>query len=210
VHATSPSLESSRWRQLGDALDAQGRAWFVRWDPMPGTDYSTIRDSAMARNLHWLATTAYPDRKIMVWAANLHIATGLQRVFSATGSALLYPNSTFLPMGDIVRTLLPGQVYAIGFVAGRGRIGAAGVHEGPVPPSTPLLEPLPGSLEALFLRTERPFLFLDLVRNTPDRSWLRAPQVARPLQHVSSMAVWPNVFDAFFFVADMEPATAAP
>ena len=210
LHTASPSLESSRWKQLGDALDAQGRAWFVRWQPVPGSDYSTIRDSAMARNLHWLATVAYPDRKLIVWAANTHIARGLHQVFHPSGNGPIYGASSFIPMGEIVSTLMPGQVYTIGFLAGQGRIGAARVHEGDVPPIAPLSRPVDGSWEALFLQTERPYLFLNLAGSSPDGAWRRAPRLARPFFYENGLAAWPNVFDAFFFVADMQPATAAP
>jgi erythromycin esterase len=211
LHTASPSLESSRWRQLGDALDAQGRAWFVFWDRTPGTDYGTIRDSAMARNLHWLATAAYPGRKIVVWAANAHIATGVQRVLNTAGTAPLYGTSSpFIPMGEIARRLLPGQVYAIGFVAGGGRTGPARVREGEVPPPSTLAAPMAASWEWLFLQTGRPYLFLNLASTAPDAAWLRGPRIARPLGYVHGLASWDQVFDGLFFLADMQPATAAP
>jgi erythromycin esterase len=209
LHTASPSLESSRWKQLGDALDAQGRAWFVFWDRPPGTDYSTIRDSAMARNLHWLATEAYPNRKIVVWAANAHIANGVQRVLNTAGTAPLYGTSSpFIPMGEIARRLLPGQVYSIGFVAGGGQTGPARVREGEAWPPSTLAPPMAGSWEWLFLRTERPYLFLNLVSTAPDAAWVRGPRIARPLGHVHGLASWDRVFDGLFFVAEMQAATA--
>lgn len=208
LQAASPSLESARWKQIGDALDAQGRAWFVYWEPVRGTDYSTIRDSSMARNLHWLATSAYPGRKIVVWAANAHIGNGVQRVLNPSGTAPLYPATSFIPMGEIARRLLPGQVYSVGFVAGGGRTGPARVREGELSPPTTLAPPMVGSWEWLFLRTERPYLFLDLVGNAPNGSWVRGPRIARPLGNVHALADWSTVFDGLFFVAQMEAATA--
>jgi erythromycin esterase len=209
LHTASPSLETSRWRQLGDALEAQGRAWFIFWTPVPGSSYSTIRDSAMARNLYWLANTAYPGRKIIVWAHNWHIANDVQNIFNLTGTAPI-SDGFFRPMGEIIRAMMPGQVYSIGFSAGGGRIGAAGVHEGDVPPIRDIGPPHTGSWEALFLQTQRPNAFLDLKGIRPGGDWIREPRAARPMHYTNSLAVWPNIFDAFFVSSEMEPATAAP
>lgn len=39
----------------------------------PGEFFGVYRDSLMAGNLKWLLNELYPDKKIIVWAANIHI-----------------------------------------------------------------------------------------------------------------------------------------
>src|SRR5215469_7848319 len=68
--------EHNFWKQFlkSAAAYAEGQRYL-------GTDslddnrlYTNVRDPQMADNLVWLARSAFPDRKIIVWAASMHLS----------------------------------------------------------------------------------------------------------------------------------------
>ena len=66
-----PAQELSFWRQYAASLASEAENhWSMRSDPKEG---SKRRDGQMAKNLVWLAREAYPQRKIIVWAASFHL-----------------------------------------------------------------------------------------------------------------------------------------
>jgi erythromycin esterase len=211
------SFETAYWAQLADALDAHGRASWAYPAGMGRTEealaaamrYMMIRDSSMGRNLIWLAREGYPGRKIVVWAANQHIAKTVASVRVPNSRVAPFPPG-YAPMGQLVRNALEREVYSIAFIAGSGRIGAAGVQSGEIPPPHDMPTPPPGSWESLFAQTKLPYLFLDLRNRQDQGAWMESERVALPLSYMYGSSSWPSVFDGFFFSAEMAPATRAP
>jgi erythromycin esterase-like protein len=118
--------------QAGDKLDPND-CWLLLLDNLIAetTEYQLlkeknrrksggIRDAMMARNLHWLAQTKYPHAKLIVWAANAHVAkfpSGNSR--SAMKQAIMGKRFT-------EDSLLLKQTYIIGFTAFEGNAGRLG------------------------------------------------------------------------------------
>ncbi len=88
------------------------------------------RDRQMAKNLKWLATEAFPNQKIIVWAANGHIVRYTKKMSKQIGSRLgdRAPNQIFKNMGtDFAKNKsLESQTYVLGFTSATGKAGRLG------------------------------------------------------------------------------------
>jgi erythromycin esterase len=74
-HERMDSLTGSAgfWYQVVCSIESQALRY---WQLVKGNEVS-VRDRQMAENLIWLAEKAYPGKKIIVWAHNVHIAKSL-------------------------------------------------------------------------------------------------------------------------------------
>ncbi len=181
-----PEMELSFWRQF-----AAGTSTLVTMLGEPGTTGS-LRDQQMARNLIWLARTAYPNRKIIVWAASSHITHNPASDWSRTS------------MGHEVRNVLGEEVYTIAFTA------AEGWWKVPTMKRPAKLEPpVAGSLEDLFVRAGFENAFVDFRRLGPDGAWLREKLIARPFGYINRQANWTEMFDGIVFTRKMTASTRA-
>jgi erythromycin esterase len=77
------------------------------------------RDQMMAKNLNWLCNAKYKDQKIIVWAANFHIAKDAGNYVKKTW------NKKFVPMGSLIAndTTLNRSIYVLGFTSYEGEAG---------------------------------------------------------------------------------------
>jgi erythromycin esterase-like protein len=81
----------------------------------------TARDAQMAANLKWLSEIKFRDEKIIVWAANYHIAKYAEAA-SSEGSTKLISMGGFFTMDS----LLLNTTYVIGFDSFSGEAGRLG------------------------------------------------------------------------------------
>jgi erythromycin esterase-like protein len=148
---------------------------------------SGIRDAMMARNLHWLSERKYPTGKLIVWAANAHVAkfpSGNSR--SAMDHAIMGKRFT-------EDSLLLKQTYIIGFTAFEGNAGRLGFKKYNVAP------PPANSFES-WIDPSFNYAFTDFKqfnRQSPDdkekfalRYWYFRNQKDR----------WTEIFDGMFFI----------
>jgi erythromycin esterase-like protein len=76
------------------------------------------RDLQMASNLEYLARIKFGDKKIIVWAANYHIAKNPEKV---SWSKQWNPKKdSLITMGDIIEQSLGNVTYSIAFICGQG------------------------------------------------------------------------------------------
>lgn len=160
-HHLSEQAQDVFWRQFAQSLRRN----------LSGEN----RDPGMAANLIWLATQLYPDKKIIVWAHNNHIATDKWMFYEAPDSfiqTMLAKQSvesigraTYL--GDVVREYFGSRVYSI------ATIPYSGTYSPEIPPAlfarpadfdkTVALAPAPPeTLEAAFNNTGRKTAFVNL------------------------------------------------
>jgi len=151
-----------------------------------------LRDQQMARNLIWLARTAYPKRKIIVWAASSHIIRNPPSDWNKT------------TMGHEVWKILGKEVYTIAFTAAEGWWKVMSVRM-----AEQLKSPAAGSLEDLFVQAGYENAFVDFRGLGPDGAWLRKKLIARPTGYVNVEANWTEMFDAMVFTKNMIGSTIA-
>jgi len=154
-----------------------------------------LRDAQMARNLDWLVNERYPTEKILVWAANNHIAKGEPTDYKNSRRPITWLGTRFLALNPANAA----QTYVLGFTSRQGtsrRVGAA--------QPTPLPAPLRNSFET-WLAEQLPYAFVDF----------RAFQAQAPAkreffwlaggQHVGELADWTRIYDGIFYIRDMTP-----
>jgi erythromycin esterase len=174
----------------------------LRSQPMPSGSpslESSFRDIKMGENLIWLANEWYNGRKIIVWAASMHVA---RNVGGIDGRMPGFTYKDYRTMGQVVHEALGKSVYTVAFTAYSGKWAN--------PSMTPraLVPPEPESLETLFHAAGHPYAFIDF-RLLPLNHWLRAELVSRPLGYVEMVSDWTGNFDAVFFTDVMFPNTPA-
>jgi erythromycin esterase len=198
VEAFSAGEEEAFWAQLLGSLEEQLEfIWHWEhgeWRPQ----VSTIRDMQMGDNLLWLANVAYPERKVIVWAATLHVARVLEGIDWVNSTASYAGYTT---MGQVVWDGIGTDAYAIGFTAGEGQVGSWRNEPWQLPP------PEEGSLEEAFMHAGFQNAFLDLRAIPAGGEWLSRYLLSRPMGYSWMRASWPRHMDAVIFTRVMQPST---
>lgn len=158
---------------------------------------NNVRDRAMAENLAWLARERFPRSKIVVWAANLHIARNTRDVgvVSATLKPRMYEG--FRPMGEVTEESFSHQVYRIAFTSFDGETGGNGQEVYDI-----ANVPTPDSIEARFEASKRAYAFADL-----QFPGLRGRRPGAFFGHTPFVADWARVFDGVFFIRTMSASS---
>ncbi len=173
----------------------------VQWDDH--VSLNNVRDRTMAENLVWVANERFPGAKVIVWAANMHVARDMSTV-DGTGTRFnphLYDG--FRPMGDLAEHWFPKAVYRLAFTSFDGETGLTGQ-----PASTVDEVPRAGSVEASMQAFGYPQAFVDFRASTDERGGaLRGRRPGAFLGHVLFEADWARVFDGVFFIRTMSPST---
>jgi erythromycin esterase len=168
-------------------------------DPASVREAAPIRERTMARNLLWLVTRRFPDRKIVVWGATSHLSRNRDSVEGPAGGSMV-------PMGQELWDAIGERSYVAGFSSFEGRTG--------VPREVLDREPRDigvapqNSLEDLLARAAVDVGFLNL-RSAAPGSVLASRIQARPLGHAPLEAEWRRVLDGLFFIRTMTPSTSA-
>jgi erythromycin esterase len=201
-----PLAELAFWRQYAASLTAEANTQWIARDPK---DYeamkkgSSVRDRQMAKNLVWLARQAYPQRKIVVWAASMHVARNPSAITPLGGRLPADYYRDTVTMGNEVWKELGKMTYTLGFTAAEGKFGR--FRGAPVP----LPEFERGSLEDFLVVAGQQNAIVDFRHLDDAGSWLRQKLPARPLGYAYMTADWTNVFDGLVFTRTMFPSTLA-
>ncbi len=126
-----------------------------------------VRERAMADNLVRLINRAGPEQRIIVWAANPHVARGALDL-DIPGAP---PASDMRMLGQLLLERTDAEVVTVGFAFGRG----TGVHA-----NLPAADP--ETLDGVLASAEEPHFMLDLrtaPASGPVRQWLHEPQRMR-------------------------------
>lgn len=137
--------------------------------------HMAIRDRAMADNLAFLANDLYAGKKIIVWAANIHVRHANDQ------TTWVFPT-----MGGWLAKRFRDQLYTIGVYANRGTV--------PGTRSIFAIEPAePGTMERLLTEAGASPLFVDLL-NQPDTDgtrWMYEPMLSRDASISGPQAMLP-------------------
>jgi erythromycin esterase len=149
------------------------------------------RDIQMAKNLKWLVENKYKGQKIIVWAADRHIARSLKN-----GDDTLKTEET---MGDwLVKSLAAGKrVYILGFTSYEGEAGRLGRDGYKVP------EPAANVFESWVHAKGYPYAFIDFAAYNIRHPGNNEKFLMAPLGHTPNKNSWNLVFDGVFYIKDM-------
>ena len=152
--------------------------------------HMAIRDNAMADNLTFLARELYPDRKIIVWAANIHVR------HANAATTWVFPT-----MGQWLSERFRDELYTIGLYPNRGTVpGARSVFS--IDPAEP------GTLERLLSDAGSPQLFVDLLHQSRGNGtrWMFEPMLSRDASISGPQAMLPvlivprDQYDGLLFI----------
>ena len=152
--------------------------------------HMAIRDRAMADNLTFLARTLHPDKKIIVWAANIHVRHANEK------TTWVFPT-----MGGWLKERFRDELYTIGLYPNRGTVpGGRTVFT--IDPAEP------GTMERLLSDAGASRLFVDML-NEPAHDgtrWMYEPMLSRDASISGPQAMLPvlivprDQYDGLLFI----------
>jgi len=105
------------WIHTIDGLRIQANAW---WDFSDDSKRSwwnqNCRDSAMARNVSWLLNEKFAGEKMIIWAANFHVAKDVSNI----PSSKYFRVEETQTMADYLEPQLEDNMYSIGTISYTG------------------------------------------------------------------------------------------
>jgi erythromycin esterase-like protein len=146
-----------------------------------------FRDSIMADNLLWLVNQYYPDKKVIIWAANMHILY----------NNALYQQKTdemnFVSMGEYIKNEFGDQAYAMIFssycrLSKRNTIYEKGGNK---------------SIEYQLYKHKIRYGFLNF-RAIPEDSFLHDDIILRANQNYEIKGKWSDMADGLFYINTMQ------
>ncbi|MFZ6871861.1 erythromycin esterase family protein [Undibacterium sp. Di27W] len=188
AHDTSKQAEV-----LMSIQEARARVKLCQQLVTPGMNKTgmEIRDLAMADNLNFLLDTIYPQKKIMVWAHNTHIANAWVDQES--------PKTMGVWMAEKRRK----EMYTIGLYMGRGTLGSYGKDV-----YSDIDAPPAGSMESILANGGLKMSFVDFSQAKPSaaNSWMFAPINARFWGRNPEVIVPAKAYDAVIYIDTVTPS----
>lgn len=179
---------------LQEMKNLKGNSLSVWADAKNQHESVVLRDTQMADNLLWLINEKYKGRKIIVWAANYHIAKNLSKI----PKQKYFDPSLKTTMGDLVYKQMKDKVYILGVVTGAGKytdfVYKSEHRE---------IKLAAGSIEELLLKTNCSFGFLPF-KSTGDN---QGQFLMSGVSHYPFKGNWNEVFDGILFIRNMTPST---
>jgi erythromycin esterase len=108
--------------------------------------HMAIRDGAMADNITAFAQDLYPDKKIIIWAANIHVRHASER------TTWVFPT-----MGGWLAERFRDELYTIGIYPNRGQVSTGSRTVAAIAPAPD------GTMEQLLTEPRVPLVFVDFL-----------------------------------------------
>ncbi len=148
------------------------------------------RDARMAANLAWLVNNKFKGQKIIVWAADVHIARNLS-------IAKYYPKMNETMGGKFMQGVKDAnEVYTIGFTSLQGMAGRVGS------PGYAIRNRITNSFETWFTEKQA-YAFVDFKAFNKLNPQYNEAFYATPITHAIGNEQWNQVFDGLFYIRDM-------
>jgi erythromycin esterase len=152
------------------------------------------RDRQMADNLLWLVQQKFKNEKIIVWAANYHIAKNDNQVVKQK----YYDHEEHETMGEILAPLLGDKMVNIGFTSSSGQYTDVTYKN-----TKRDIKVSPNSLEGLLDNTQYHYGFINFKKHQLDNI---EPFTMSPFAHFELQGKWNHVFDGVFYIRRMTPS----
>lgn len=180
------------WHQVIGSIESQA----LRYWQLTTSNEMAVRDRQMAENLIWLAEKAYPGKKIIVWAHNVHIARSVpwseRPLKPMAGDA-----DVFIPMGVTIHDHFGASAYCIGFSGHDGSymnyINDTIVTVNPAPANSP-----EGRLAAAGYQ----YAFVNYRLRT---GWMEQKQPGGFADYQWINGIWPDIFDGLLYIKTAFP-----
>jgi erythromycin esterase len=159
------------------------------WKFAPGMSADSIyniRDFQMSDNLQWLAKKKYPDKKIIVWAHNSHIAMHPSEIQPPLG----------VSMGDVFSKSTNEEIYVMGFNSYDGIYGRILYKT-----KLRIENPAVNSFEKWAKSTGFEYAFINW-KNDASKDQVFPMKGVR---HRTESAPWSKIYDGIFYVEKMFP-----
>jgi erythromycin esterase-like protein len=149
-----------------------------------------IRDSLMADNFIYLADSVFPHKKIIVWAANMHIVTQNNAFITQ------YNDLTYVPMGTYLKSKYGDSLYVICFDSyadrnDEGSLMNKNSHK---------------TIEFMFHQAKYRYAFLDF-KVVDTTSFLKNNFVSGLNHRIPYAGTWSKMTDALFFIDTLSNIT---
>ena len=182
---------SNRFFWLQEILNLKGHAKNAWENGMNMRNYNrNIRDKQMGENLLWLILKKYPNKKIIVWAHNIHIAKDINQIKHNKKE-----KSNKITAGNIVYKKIGNQMYSLGFTSFNGKTRR--VTSNQVPYRIP--KPKKNSFEKWIKESKLEYAFI----NFKDFSNKSIFFKMKGLGHYQKKANWMEIFDGIFYIEKM-------
>jgi erythromycin esterase len=149
-----------------------------------------IRDQQMGSNLLWLIQKKYPDKKIIVWAHNFHIAKNPNKIEPNKKS---YAN--IITAGNKVFNSIGKEAYIIGFNSYSGNAGRITMKN----KSYKITKPKGECFENWINQKGYEFAFINF-HNIPNKT---AVFKMKGLTHYPNKGSWMEIYDGIFYIDKM-------
>ncbi|WP_425389728.1 erythromycin esterase family protein [Ekhidna sp.] len=195
LQAKKPSIRNTFWIRVLDGLKVHASEW---WDVTTHTkpdwfDYR-VHDSTMALNIQWLMNERYKNEKIIVWAANMHIA---RNVPTKVKSHKYFKNENTVVVGDYLEDLIGDDFFSVATISYSGKY----LHNADYHIQT-IKEKSKRTLEYHLAKShEKAFVDFSNHRN------LGTFKMSGVLHYLELKGEWTNVYDGVLFIKEMTPAT---
>ncbi len=154
---------------------------------------SIVRDSMMAANVIWLKEHLYKNKKIILWAANYHIAYN-SKYFDS-------PSKQDKKMGDYLKEKYASSCYGVNFTSHFGNTYSMWYDK-----IFSVTEGVNYGIESMLHTMGKPVAFVDL-RGIPENSSLNKKITMKFWAYFHETAHWSKITDGIFFIDRMKPAT---
>jgi len=183
--------ENDFWVQVINSLLAANKEYQL--NKIDNITAGNIRDSQMASNLKWLIDEKFTKEKIIVWAANAHVAKYIDSS-NKKGRKMVSMGSYFTQNEKYLN-----ETYIIGFTSYEGEAGRLGFK------TYSVRKPKSNGFEN-WINKSFNYSFVDFKTYNskyPDKS---VPFYLKALGHNTAFEKdWTKVFDGVFFIREMYP-----
>ncbi len=179
---------------LQEFKNLQGNAKSV-WSNGSNTRESiNERDRQMAENLLWLIQQKFKNEKIIVWAANYHIAKNDNQV----SKQKYYNHEEKDLMGEILNPVLGDEMVNIGFTSSSGQYTDVTYKN-----TIRDISVSDGSIEGLLSKTKYDYGFINFKDN---HLKIEEPFAMSAFAHFELQGKWNHVFDGILYIRQMTPS----
>jgi len=161
------------------------------------------RDRVMASNAAWLADTAYPDEKMILWGHNYHIRKSNSTMITEH-NGFDYYNDPYPTMGEMLPFSLKKDGYAIGLYAYEG---SSNKNNGEAEKITPHES---DSVENILSDGLGPVRFINMkdVELSPSTEWMYTPRIAKGWGVLDEKMIPRDQYDGILLIHKIQPSKA--